>query len=163
MTETNPRIYFEEKQYLGYNKFNLSIRSTLAIFCFLSAFYADQDDPNAELFLIIGILILLLSLALIFVLHLHTKLENNILEISGFWNSRKVKVDMDNIIHCEKANYSKFLLNRPVYNLHLKGKIRFFTRGNDAVRLTDKDGLVYVIGSQRATELSLLINQKINQ
>ena len=163
MTDTVESAFFEEKQYLGYNKFNLSIRSTVAVFCFLSAFYADPNDPNAELFLVIGVLIMVLSVALIFVLHLHTSLDNNSLEISGFWNSRKVKVDLVNIVACEKARYSKFLLNRPVYNLHFKGKIRFFTRGNDAVRLIDKDGLIYVIGSQRAEELSLIINKEINQ
>ena len=163
MADNDSNTFFEEKQYLGYNKFNLSIRSTLAIFCFLSAFYADPNDPNAIQFLFIGVLILILSLGLIFVLHLHTRLESKVLEISGFWNSRKVKIDLDNIVSCENAKYSKFLLNRPVYNLHLKGKVRFFTRGNDAVRLKDKDGLVYVIGSQRAEELSKLINQEINQ
>jgi hypothetical protein len=44
-------------------------------------------------------------------------------------------------------------LNRPVYNLHFKNKIRFFTQGNDAVEITDKEGLKYRIGSQKAGDL----------
>ena len=59
--------------------------------------------------------------------------------------------------------YSKYILNRSVYNLHLKGTIRFYTRGVDAVELTDKDGLIYLIGSQKSEELARVINQELNQ
>jgi hypothetical protein len=52
-------------------------------------------------------------------------------------------------------------LNRAVYNLHLKGTIRFYTRGVDAVELTDKDGLIYLIGSQKAEELTRVIKNKL--
>lgn len=159
MTDKVSEIFYEEKQFLGYNKFNLTIRITLAIFSFLTAYYSEPGDPNAELFLFIGVLILVLSLGLVFILHIHTRLEGNILTISGFWQSRIVKINTEDIDSCEKIRYSKFLLNRPVYNLHLKGKVRFFTRGNDAVKLTDKDGLVYVIGSQRSEELTREINK----
>ena len=48
-----------------------------------------------------------------------------------------------------------------VYNLHLKGTIRFYTRGIDAVELIDKDGLVYLIGSQKAEELARVIQNKL--
>ena len=58
--------------------------------------------------------------------------------------------------------YSKYILDRSVYNLHLKGTIRFYTRGTDAVELTDKDGLIYLIGSQKSEELARVINQELN-
>ena len=58
--------------------------------------------------------------------------------------------------------YSKYFLNRAVYNLHLKGTIRFYTRGIYAVELIDKDGLVYLIGSQKAEELTRVIHEKLN-
>jgi hypothetical protein len=93
-----------------------------------------------------------MSLILIFVLHIETKIVNNNLILDGLWTSRKVKIDLSNIIHIKKVRYSKYFLNRPVYNLHFKNKIRFFTQGNDAVELTDKDGLKYRIGSQKADE-----------
>lgn len=93
-----------------------------------------------------------LSLILIFVLHIETKIENNNLILDGLWTSRKVKIDLTNIVEVKKCAYSKYFLNRPVYNLHFKNKIRFFTQGNDAVELTDKDGLKYRIGSQKADE-----------
>lgn len=153
-------IDFEEKQYLGFNKFNITIRTTIAIFCFLSAYYSPGD--NGELFLIIGTAALILSVGIIFVLHIHTKIFGSQLEIRGWWGARMVKIELENIVKVEKIRYSKFLLNRPVYNLHLKGKVRFFTRGNDAVKLTDKEGLVYVIGSQRADEMVKIIRNKIS-
>ena len=58
--------------------------------------------------------------------------------------------------------YSRFFLNRSVYNLHYKKSIRFFTRGKDAVELIDQDGLIYLIGSQKAEELERSINNIIN-
>ena len=61
----------------------------------------------------------------------------------------------------KKVKYSKYILNRAVYNLHFKGTIRFYTRGNNAVELIDKDVLVYLIGSQKGEELSRLINNKL--
>ena len=59
------------------------------------------------------------------------------------------------------VRYSKYILNRAVYNLHLKGTIRFYTRGIDAVELRDRDGLVYLIGSQKAEELTRIIKNKL--
>ena len=49
-----------------------------------------------------------------------------------------------------------------MYNLHYKKSIRFFTRGKDAVELTDQDNLIYLIGSQKAEELERSINNIIN-
>ncbi len=71
-------------------------------------------------------------------------------------------IDINSIKSCERVRYSKYFLNRSVYNLHLKGSIRFFTRGNDAVKLTDKDGQVYLIGSQKVEELERIIQNKLN-
>jgi len=77
------------------------------------------------------------------------------------WTARKVKIDINSLISAKKVKYSRYLLNRSVYNLHIKGSIRFFTRGNDAVELTDKDGLTYLIGSQKSEELERIINEKL--
>ncbi|MNH39056.1 hypothetical protein D3C73_1483200 [compost metagenome] len=53
------------------------------------------------------------------------------------------------------------MMNNPVYNLHKKGTIRFYTRGKYAIKLTDKDGLVYLIGSQHCDELVRIIAEQI--
>ena len=63
-------------------------------------------------------------------------------------------IDLYNIDKVELKPYSNFIFNNPVYNLHKNGKIRFYSGGKDAVYLTDKDGLTYIIGSHRAEELA---------
>ncbi len=161
-------VTFHEKQYIGFNKWSILWRTVLAIFCFVLYYWSENPksvavsgiaipsspvgEDSGQLFFLMGIIIMLLSLILIFVLHIETKIVNNNLILDGLWTSRKVKIDLNNIVEVKKVPYSRYFLNRPVYNLHFKNTIRFFTQGNDAVELTDKDGLKYRIGSQRADE-----------
>jgi hypothetical protein len=168
-------IRFEEKQYIGYNKSSSIWRTVLALFCFVLYYWSENPKPvdvnvieippspvgenSGQLFFLMGLIILLLSLLLIFVLHIHTKIINNSLILDGLWTSRKVKIELNNIVSVKRVQYSKYFFNRPVYNLHFKNKIRFFTQGNDAVELTDKDGLKYRIGSQKADELYNILQQ----
>lgn len=172
------KLLFEEKQYTGYNKWAILWRTVLALFCFLLYFWSENpkpvdgklidipsspvDENSGELFFLMGIIMMCLSLILIFVLHLHTKIIGTNLILDGLWTSRKVKIDLLNIVDVQKVKYSKYSLNRPVYNLHFKNKIKFFTSGNDGVEITDKDGLKYRIGSQKATELTDVISQIIS-
>ncbi len=173
-------ILFEEKQYIGYNKWAIIWRTVSALFCFILYYwsenpkpveiaptietpYAPIDEGSGQLFFLMGIILMVLSLILIFVLHLHTKIVGSSLILDGLWTSRKVKIDLNNIVDVKKVKYSKYLLNRPVYNLHFKNKIRFFTQGNDAVEITDKDGLKYRVGSQRADELTNVIKQLMSK
>ena len=50
-----------------------------------------------------------------------------------------------------------------MYNLHRKGTIRFFTRGTECDELVDKDGLVYLIGTQKADELTKVLENEIKK
>lgn len=170
-------LIFEEKQYLGYNKWSILWRTVLALFCFVLYYWSENPKPvdvavmelpsspvgedSGQLFFLMGLIIMSLSLILIFVLHIHTKVINNNLILDGLWTSRKVKIDLSGIVEIKKVPYSKYFLNRPVYNLHFKNKIRFFTQGNDAVELTDKDGLQYIIGSQKADQLCQILEPLI--
>lgn len=73
---------------------------------------------------------------------------------------KKVNIDLNNITGVEKAQFhSRF--NNPMYNLHFKGTVRFYTSGKDAVVLTHKDGLRYMIGSQRADELLRILRIQV--
>ena len=152
---------FIEKQYLGLNKMALTRRLALAVFCFIASYWRENHDKSGELYFVIGIAIIIFSVLLFFVLHFHTKVCNGSIILDGLWTSRKIKLDTASLVSAKKVNYSKYIINRAVYNLHFKGTIRFYTRGNDAVELTDKDGLIYLIGSQRADELCRLINNKL--
>jgi hypothetical protein len=164
---------FEEKQYIGYNKWSILWRTVLALFCFVLYYWSENpksvdvsvinipDSPvgenSGQLFFLMGLILMILSLIMIFVLHIHTKVVGKNLILDGLWTSRKVKIDLNNIVDVKQVKYSKYLLNRPVYNLHFKNKIRFFTQGNDAVEITDKEGLKYRIGSQKAAELCKIL------
>ena len=149
---------FIEKQYLGLNKISLSRRMVIAIFCFVIYYLRENQQKSGELLFFLGIFILIISFILVFVLHFETKIKNGSIILDGLWTARKVKIDLKSIRKCEKVLYSKFFLNRSVYNLHFKGTIRFYTRGSDAVKLTDKDGQVYLVGSQKSEELARIIN-----
>jgi hypothetical protein len=74
-----------------------------------------------------------------------------------------VKIDLNSIVNAEKGKYSNYLLNNPVYNLHRNGTIRFYAGGKDAVKLTDRDGLVYIIGTQKQTELYNAIKEEMKK
>ena len=96
-------------------------------------------------------------------MHFKTQVINGSIILDGLWTSRKIKIDTASLVAVKKVKYSKYILNRAVYNLHLKGIIRFYTRGTDAVELTDKDGLIYLIGSQKAEELARVIQNKLSK
>jgi hypothetical protein len=152
---------FIEKQYLGLNKMALTRRLALAIFCFIAYYWRVNHDKSGELYFVIGIVIIIFSILLLFVLHFETKVFNGSIIFDGLWTARKIKIDISSLVSAKKVHYSKYIINRAVYNLHFKGTIRFYTGGNDAVELTDRDGLIYLIGSQRAEELSKVINNKL--
>ncbi len=151
----NATPLFEEKQYLGYNKYSILRRTVLALFCFIAYYYTESGErsQNADLLFLVGIIIMAISVILLFVLHLHTRVYEDHIMLDGLWTTRKVKIDLRNMVGVEKITLGRNMLNNPVYNLHYKGTIRFYTGGKEAVKLTDKDGLIYLIGSQKAAEL----------
>jgi len=152
---------FIEKQYLGLNKMALTRRLALAIFCFIAYYWRENNDKSGDLYFVIGIAIIIFSVLLFFILHFETKVFNGSIILNGLWTSRKIKIDTVSLVSVKKVDYSKYIINRAVYNLHFKGTIRFYTRGGDAVKLTDKDGLIYLIGSQKAAELCRVISNKL--
>ncbi|MFQ5335760.1 MAG: hypothetical protein ACE5DN_06765 [Flavobacteriales bacterium] len=160
---------FEENQYLGFNKFSAIRRMVIAIFCFVAYYLTgempamEQAVPAGDLLFYMGIAILLISVLLMFVLHLKTLVTENSIILDGIWTARKVKIDLHSIVSVKKIPYSNYKLNGPVYNLHRKGRIKFYTRGSEAVELLDRDGLRYIIGSQRASELAKLLHDIIHQ
>jgi hypothetical protein len=176
----NEQVLFEEKQFLGHNKVSIMIRMVLALFCFIGYYWSENPKPvvvsgirigsypidqipnSGQLFFVLGLLVLLVSGMLVFVLHIHTRVYSTYIILDGFWTARKVKIDLRNIHTVKKLRYKQNTLRRPVYNLHVRGIIKFFTSGYDFVELKDNDGLVYRIGSQRATELFKTINHQVN-
>ena len=154
-------LEFLEKQYFGLNKMSLARRMSLALFCFTAYYWRENHEKSGELYFFIGLAIMIISIILFFILHFKTQVVNGSIILDGLWTSRKIKIDTSSLVAVKRVKYSKYILNMAVYNLHLKGTIRFYTRGTDAVELIDKDGLVYLIGSQKAAELTRVIQEKV--
>lgn len=160
-------ILFEEKQYLGLNKYSIYRRSLLAGFCLLIYFSSEYTkkisvkEHTEDFLLILAVILLAFSILLLFVLHLHTTVYEKSIELRGFWTARLVKIPLESIVSVKKIKYSRYFFNRPVYNLHNHGTIKFFTRGNNAIELKDRDGTSFIIGSQRPDELESVLNKAL--
>ncbi|GAB3923604.1 hypothetical protein [Mucilaginibacter myungsuensis] len=152
---------FTEKQYLGREWIPITIRLVLAMFCFAAYFFTDERERNGDLLLVVGFGIITISIILGFLLHFRTRVINKSIMVDGLWSSKLVKIDLNSIVKVEKGSYSRYLFNNPVYNLHKSGTIRFYTAGNDAIHLTDRDGLLYIIGSQHANEFLRAIKDEM--
>ena len=159
--ENNGEILFEEKQYLGYNRYSNVRRFILGMFFFIAYFWREEQEKNGDLLFLMGAAILMISVLLMFVLHLHTKVTDHSITLDGLWTSKKVKIDLGSIVSARAVPSRKFLLSRPVYNLHWKGAIKFYCRGKEGVELIDTDGLVYIIGSQMSGQLAQLLKELI--
>ena len=157
MTEEKP--LFEEKQYLGYNSLSMVRRLSLALFCFGLYWWKIHNNRNGDLFFWLGISIIVISIILLFVLHIKIRVFKNYIELDGLWTSRRVKIDMTNIVKVERRRYSKYNLNNAVFNLHLNGLVRFYTGGDEAIELTNKEGVHTRIGTQRPFGLEKLLKE----
>lgn len=154
---------FLEKQYLGRDYSRISIRLVLALFCFAAYYITERRELNAGLFLVVGCSILVVSVIMMFLLHYKTTVNNKSIVLDGIWTTKMVKIDLNSIVKVERIPYSSYIINNPVYNLHQKGTVRFYAGGKDAVKLTDRDGLLYIIGTQRQTELEQCIRAEMKK
>lgn len=160
----NLETHYNERQFLGRNQYSINRRLVLAIFCFIFFYLGSEQGVkfgfSHAYFFYLGIFLLIWSVALMFILHLRTEVTSSSIILSGIWTSRLVKIDLQTIVSVTKVHYSRLLLNRPVYNLHRRGVIRFYCSGRDAIQLTDRDGLIYLIGTQRADELLRVLQKE---
>ncbi len=153
--------FFLEKQYIGRDYIRIAIRLVMAAFCFGVYVYERDRDNTVDLFLVVGFGIIGVSIALLFLIQYKTIVENKMVILSGLWTAKKVKIDLNHIVKVKKSDYNNFIFNNPVYNLHKKGTIRFYSSGKDAIVLTDRDGLEYFIGTQRPNEMYLVIKEEM--
>ncbi|WP_026896954.1 hypothetical protein [Daejeonella oryzae] len=144
---------FVEKQYLGRDYGRISVRMVMAIFCFAAYYFSEGREGTSDLFLVVGTGILVVSVIMMFLLHYQTIVQNKSIILNGLWTTKVVKIDLNSIVNIEKIKYSPYLINNPVYNLHQKGTIKFYAGGKDAIKLTDRDGLHYIIGTHTPSEL----------
>ena len=150
---------YVENQYLGRDRGWLSVRLVLALFCFTAYYINIERESESQLFLVVGIAILFVSIVMMYMLQYRITVVEGSVKLSGLWTTRLVKIPLNSIVKVERKPYSKFFINNPVYNLHQKGRIKFYAGGKDAIWLTDRDGLLYIIGTQRQVELEQAISK----
>lgn len=160
---SNQKYAYLEKQYMGRDYIRICIRLLLAAFCFGAYVYERDRDNTQDLFLVVGFGIIGISILLLFLIHYKTIIVNKSLILDGLWTAKMVKIDLNSIVSVRKDQYNTFFFNNPVYNLHRKGSIRFYSSGKDAVVLTDRDGLEYYIGTQRPNEMYLVIKDEMSK
>ncbi len=160
MSSTEKPLY-EEKQYLGYNGLSLLRRLLLALFCFGLYWWKQHNGGKGDLFFLLGIIIIAISIIMLFVLHIKIRVFHSYIELDGLWTSKKVNIDLKQIVKVERTSYSDYHLNNAVFNLHLKGRVHFYTVGNDALQLTPKEGNPYRIGTQRVEEFEKVLRKLI--
>ncbi|RYY32513.1 MAG: hypothetical protein EOP46_18800 [Sphingobacteriaceae bacterium] len=154
---------FVEKQYLGREFIPLTIRLVLAMSCFAAYFVTGWGNRNGDLLIVVGFGIIIISIIMGFLLHFRTRVYNKSVILDGLWTTRLVKIDLNSIVKAEKGTYSRYLFNNPVYNLHTRGTIRFYAGGKDAIHLTDRDGLLYIIGTQQVNEFLRAIQSEMKK
>lgn len=157
------QVSFTEKQYLGRDYNRISVRLTMALFCFGAYYLSSNKERTAEVLVLVGIAILIGSVVMLFMVHYRTTVRNKSIIIDGLWTTRLVKIDLNSIVKIERTKYSAYLINNPVYNLHTNGKIKFYAGGKEALTLTDRDGLEYVIGTQCPEEFELALRNEMNK
>ncbi|TKC07353.1 hypothetical protein [Pedobacter frigoris] len=155
------RYAFFEKQYIGRDYIRICIRLVMAAFCFAAYVYERDRDNTQDLFLVVGFSIIAVSIALLFLIQYKTIIDNKRIIIDGLWSAKRVEIDLNTIKNVRKDTYSNYFFNNPVYNLHRKGSIRFYSSGKDVVVLTDMDGFEYYIGTQRPNEMYLVIQAEM--
>lgn len=124
------------------------------LFCFLFYFASDDTQGDtADLFFYLGMGILVMSAAAMLISHLETKVDGHKLILSGPMTHKRVEMDIKGISDIRIEPYSKFLMNRPMFNLHRKNSRRFYTHGNGCVSFISPDGEHIKLGTQRPEEL----------
>lgn len=164
---------------MGHNRLSILTRSVFALFCFLGYYWSENPKPvqvsfvtigsypieninqSGLIFFFTGAFILIMSAGLTYILHIHTKVYTGYILIDGFWTTRKVKIDLNNITHIRKSRYKRNIFRRAVYNLHNKGIIKFYTSGEEFIELTDNSGFSYRIGTHRASEFYNIIKGQL--
>lgn len=157
------KILFEEKQHIGFNRMTMTRNLVLVLFCFIAYYWTENRELNGNVFFYLGCAILLFHILSLFVTHIRIWVTGEMIQLKGVGVARNVIIPVSNIRSVEKKKYSQYLINNPVFNLHREGILKFYSTGNDAVKILTDDGLVYLIGTQKADELYRLLNEIISK
>ncbi len=144
---------YHERQYLGFNRHGILRRMVVAVFCFVFYFVSASKEGNATMFFYLGLIVLIFSMAAMMITHLETKIEGTKLTLIGTLTHRTVELDLKGMHSLEAVPFSRFMLNRPLFNLHRDGAIHFYTHGKLSVQFVTANGTIVKLGTQHQTML----------
>lgn len=144
---------FSEVQHLGHNRYGILRRSVVMLFCFVFYYVSSSESKTAEIFFYLGIAMLVLNMLALSVAHLRTEISGTKISLRGALSFRKAEFDLEGLRSAESKPFSRFLLNRPIFNLHRRGAHHFFTHGHWCVKFETRHGEVVKLGTQRPAEL----------
>lgn len=150
---------YSERQYLGFNRFGLIRRMVIMLFCFVFYFVSDEAALNRDLFFYIGLFVLVLSAGALLINHLTTQIKDGKLRLIGPMTFKEVEFDLKNLREVEIRPYSRFVMNRPMFNWHRKGQLRFYTHGSMCILFKMEDGQVVKLGTQRPDALKAALGK----
>lgn len=156
-------VDYLERQYLGKNKYSIIRRLVMALFCVAAGVWLENEgNEMGRTFSVIGGIIIVWSIVLFKILHLQTKIEKGFLILEGHWTTRKVKIDLNSIESASGGQYNPIFLKNPVYNLHRKNRVHFYTHGTEVLILVDRSGTEYLIGTQNIEQLEASVQRVLN-
>lgn len=168
-------VKFEEQQYHGLNKHSIVRRTLLSVFCFVAYFWSENPKPvdvdlvnihigeypgdvrYGELFFVLGLALLALSVILLFVPHMKVQITSGEIMLHGKFPPRLVSIPLSSVASVRKVTIRPSIFNRPVFNLLTKGRVRFYTWGNEMIEITSKEGKIFRIGTQKVNEFHSLL------
>lgn len=171
--------YFSEKQYLGLNFFSIILRTLIALFCFVAYYWSENPNPvytdignfrigsypakeipkSGEIFFLMGNAVLIFSVILIFIKHIKICITDKYLIIERLWSKTLIKIDLNTINYIKRVEIENVYLQRPIFNVHKNNVIKFYTNGDEAIELVDKDNMRYIIGTAKAGEMTIVIQE----
>ncbi len=166
-------VKFEEQQYHGLNRHSIVRRLLLSVFCFVTYYWSENPKPvdvgeihigeypgdvqYGTLFFVLGLGLLALSVILLFIPHMKVQVTEGEVVLHGKFPPRLVSIPISSIASVRKVHIRPSIFNRPVFNLLTKGRVRFYTWGNEMIEITSKEGKIFRIGTQKSNELHTLL------
>jgi len=171
-------VKFEEQQFHGLNKHSIVRRTLLSVFCFLAYYWSENPKPvevgniqigeypgdvrYGELFFVLGLGLLALSVILLFVPHMKVQITEKEITLQGKFPPRVVKIPLSSIQSVRKVHIRPSVFNRPVFNLLTRGRVRFYTWGNEMIEITSKEGKIFRIGTHKTNEFYNLLKTQVS-
>lgn len=171
----NKYLLYEEKQYIGQNRWGQILRLIFAMLCFIAYYWSENPKPikiiiikigsypiqhiphSGTIFFWLGCLILTLSLIFNFIYHFQLQIYPDKILIQGQLTSKKIIIPILQIKQIKIKHLRYAFLRNIRFNLRKKNKLHFYTFGNKVLEIELINGEKYIIGTPNAKWIKKLL------